>query len=207
MSFDKSRSSDNSFLVLFRKMILFQFPSSSGGPLARSKFWSHCTENSSKELSLLRILVNLSNPLNWQLTNNSKFNLWARIQSWTQAVLFVYGSTITIFCKFLKTKLSPLLSGPCHLATVIRLTLSRVQQLINLEKFDSNSLKLFQKLFQTSDHHNHWNLENCCRNYLKFLRYAAWFWAIMFGLPEMSVLDYFRICAANGRPHSKSSKF
>ena len=63
-----------------------------GGPLARSKFWSHCTENSSKEPSLLRILVNLSNPLNWQLTNNSKFNLWVRIQSWTQAVLFVYGS-------------------------------------------------------------------------------------------------------------------
>ena len=94
MSFDKSRSSDNSFIVLFRKMILFQFPSSpGGGPLARSKFWSHCTENSSKELSLLRILVNLSNPLNWQLTNNSKFNLWVRIQSWTQAVLFVYGST------------------------------------------------------------------------------------------------------------------
>ena len=90
MSFDKSRSSDNSFIVLFRKMILFQFPSSpGGGPLARSKFWSHCTENSSKELSLLRILVNLSNPLNWQLTNDTV----SSIQSWTQAVLFVYGST------------------------------------------------------------------------------------------------------------------
>ena len=174
MSFDKGRSSDNSFIVLFRKMILFQFPSSpGGGPLARSKFWSHCTENSSKELSLLRILVNLSNPLNWQLTNDTASSIYEQESEAELKRCFSFTdlhSTITIICKFLKTKLSPLSSGPCHLATVLRLTLSRVQQLINLEKFDSNSLKLFQKLFQTFDHHNHWTLGNCCRNYLKLLK-------------------------------------
>ena len=106
MSFDKSRSSDNSFIVLFRKMILFQFPSSpGGGPLARSKFWSHCTENSSKELSLLRILVNLSNPLNWQLTNDTVSSIYEQESKAELKRCFSFTdlhSTITIICKFLK---------------------------------------------------------------------------------------------------------
>ena len=95
MSFDKSRSSYNSFIVLFRKMILFQFPSSLGGwasgafkiliTLHRKFFKRTLTApNFSQFIQSTQLATN-----QW----HSKFNLWTRIQSWTQAVLFVYGST------------------------------------------------------------------------------------------------------------------